>query len=199
MSRGQNSLRSDVKKIFLESSLEKVGSSISIKSIKKINCTKDLYKNKQQISNLLLFILAINTGLDLKDLLELKVKDVKDKEYICVSKNKTILLNDEIKGLISEEIKNKKSTNYLFYGISGQKKYRSPIFNSFKSILKESCLRDKYSVASLRKTFAYHYYLKCRDLSYLMWLFNQHMVNIALEFINVNENMNLRSREGVCL
>lgn len=32
-----------------------------------------------------------------------------------------------------------------------------------------------------------------------MWLFNQHSVNIAFKFIDVDENMNLRFKEGVCL
>ena len=60
-------------------------------------------------------------------------------------------------------------------------------------------LNEKYSVSSWRKTFAYHYYEKYKDISYLMWLFNQHSVNIAFKFIDVDENMNLRFREGVCL
>ena len=66
-------------------------------------------------------------------------------------------------------------------------------------IIQELGLNEKYSVASWRKTFAYHYYEKYKDISYLMWLFNQHSVNIAFKFIDVDENMNLRFREGVCL
>ena len=45
----------------------------------------------------------------------------------------------------------------------------------------------------------YHYYKKYKDLSFLMWLFNQHSAEQALKFIGEAENMNLRFREGVGL
>ena len=60
-------------------------------------------------------------------------------------------------------------------------------------------LSENYSVASWRKTFAYHYYQKYKDLSYLQWLFNQGSVDRTLNFIGENENMNLRFKEGVKL
>ena len=70
---------------------------------------------------------------------------------------------------------------------------------SFKEICKELALPDSISVASWRKTFAYHHYQKYRDLSYLQWLFNQTRVTVTLQFIEEKENMNLRYREGVIL
>lgn len=103
-----------------------MGSSIPIKNIQEINCIKDLYRQKNQISELLMFTLAIN-------------------------------------------------------------------------IIAELGLRNKYSVASWRKTFAYHYYHKYKDLSYLQWLFNQTNINMALKFIDEDENMNLRYRDGISL
>ena len=95
--------------------------SIPIKNIDEIELIKDLYRKKNQLQELLMFMLAINTGLGVLDLLNLKVKDIKGKHYLY------------------------------------------------------------------------------KDISYLMWLFNQHSVNIAFKFIDVDENMNLRFREGVCL
>lgn len=76
--------------------------SLPIKSIEEINLIKDWYKKKNQLRDLLMFELAINTGLDLVDLLNLKVKDVKDKLYISNGKQKTIPLNDEIRELITQ-------------------------------------------------------------------------------------------------
>ena len=57
-----------------------MGSSIPIKNIQEINCIKDLYRQKNQISELLMFTLAINTGIDLINLLNLRVKDIKNKK-----------------------------------------------------------------------------------------------------------------------
>ena len=87
----------------------------------------------------------------------------------------------------------------LFQGRSGAQLDRTSAFYIFKTICAELGVQDKYSVASWRKTFAYHYYLKYKDLSYLQWLFNQGTVNQALNFLGIEENMNLRFREGVSL
>ena len=164
-----------------------MGSSIPIKNIQEINCIKDLYRQKNQISELLMFTLAINTGIDLINLLNLRVKDIKNKKYLCIEKNKSIPLNEEILKLIAEVIKDK------------NKRHRTTVFYSFKNIIAELGLRNKYSVASWRKTFAYHYYHKYKDLSYLQWLFNQTNINMALKFIDEDENMNLRYRDGISL
>lgn len=170
-----------------------------IKSIEEINLIKDWYKKKNQLRDLLMFELAINTGLDLVDLLNLKVKDVKDKLYISNGKQKTIPLNDEIRELISQVIENKTLSDFLFANNNGDKIHRTSVFYAFKNVCAELGLGNKYSIVSWRKTFAYHHYEKYKDLSYLMWLFNQHNANLALKFIDVEENMNLRFREGVCL
>ena len=53
-----------------------------IKDIETINKIKEMYIKKNKKRDLLLFLLAINTGLKLNDLLNLNVKDVKEKEYI---------------------------------------------------------------------------------------------------------------------
>lgn len=176
-----------------------MGSSIPIKNIQEINCIKDLYRQKNQISELLMFTLAINTGIDLINLLNLRVKDIKNKKYLCIEKNKSIPLNEEILKLIDEVIKDKKNNEYLFSNANGNKRHRTTVFYSFKNIIAELGLRNKYSVASWKKTFAYHYYHKYKDLSYLQWLFNQTNINMALKFIDEDENMNLRYRDGISL
>lgn len=165
----------------------------------EINLIKDWYRRKNQIRDLLMFDLTINTGLELVALFNLKVKDVKDKLYISNGKQKSIPLNDEIRELIQQVIKNKTLSEFLFTNNNGNRMNRTTVFYAFKNVCAELGLSEKYSVVSWRKTFAYHHYEKYKDLSYLMWLFNQHDANIALRFIDVEENMNLRFREGVCL
>ena len=172
---------------------------IPIKSVEEINLIKDLYRRKNRIRDLLMFLLAINTGLDLIELLNLKVKDVKDKMYLSNGKQKAVPLNAEILGLIKQVIDGKKVSDYLFDNSRGTQLDRTTVFYSFKNICEELGLSKKYSVASWRKTFAYHYYMKYKDLSYLQWIFNQGTVENALNFIGVEENMNLRFREGVAL
>lgn len=150
------------------------------------------------VRDLLLFELGINTGMLLNDLLKLKVKDVQNKYYLT-NNTKTFPLNDNIRALIGQLILNKKSSEYLFQTRFGNKVDRSTVFNSFKDICRELALPDSISVASWRKTFAYHHYMKYKDLSYLQWLFNQTNIKMTLKFIDVDENMNLRYREGIAL
>lgn len=169
-----------------------------IKDINTIDKIKELYKKKSMVRDLLLFELGINTGMLLNDLLKLKVKDVQNKYYLT-NNTKTFPLNDNIRALIGQLILNKKSSEYLFQTRFGNKVDRSTVFNSFKDICRELALPDSISVASWRKTFAYHHYMKYKDLSYLQWLFNQTNIKMTLKFIDVDENMNLRYREGVAL
>lgn len=169
-----------------------------IKDIYTIEKIKELYKIKNMPRDLLLFELGINTGINLKNILLLRVKDVKNKNYL-VESDKTYPLNENLKNLISEIIKDKKRSEYIFQTKFGNKLDRSTVFNSFKDICRELALPEDISVASWRKTFGYHHYQKYKDLSYLQWLFNQSKVTETLKFIDVDENMNLRYSEGVCL
>ena len=172
--------------------------SFPIKDKYTIEKIKDLFKKKNRQRDLLLFELGINTGLRLNDLLNLKVNDVANKHYL-VNKTKTFFLNDELRDLIDKVTYNQKSSEYLFQNRFKKQLDRTAVFHSFKEICTELALPQNISVASWRKTFAYHHYQKYKDLSYLQWLFNQATVNLTLRFIDVEENMNLRYREGVSL
>lgn len=173
--------------------------SLPIKDIEMIQKMKSLFLSNGEIRGYLLFVLSINTGIYLKDLLKLKVRDVKNKQYLTVGKNKVVPLTDEIQEVIKKAINGCKLDAPLFQGKVGQQLDRTSAFYIFKTICVELGVDDKYSVLSWRKTFAYHYYQKYKDISYLMWLFNQHSTEQALNFIGVEENMNLRFREGVSL
>ena len=160
---------------------------------------KDLFLSKGEIRGYLLFVLSINTGIYLKDLLKIRVRDVKNKQYLKIGVNKVVPLSDEIQEIIKKAIEGCKLDTPLFRGKVGQRLDRTSAFYIFKIICTELGVQDKYSVLSWRKTFAYHYYMKYKDLSYIQWLFNQGTVERTLSFIGIEENMNLRFREGVSL
>ena len=169
-----------------------------IKEVSTIENIKDLYKKKNMPRDLLLFELGINTGMHLKTLLKLKVKDVKDKYYLTDG-IKTFPLNENIRELIADYIVERHSNEYLFQSKPGVPLDRGTVFYLFKEICRELALPEDITVASWRKTFAYHHYQRYKDLSYLQWLFNQTTIGVTLKFIDVQENINLRYREGVVL
>lgn len=170
-----------------------------IKSIEEINLIKNLYKKKQQIPELAMFTLAINTGIDISSLLKLMVKNVKGKFYLEISPRKTVPIDERTRELISILGKGRDTSEILFLNQKGKRFDRMSLYASFKEICSELGLSENYSIASWRKTFAYHHYKKYKDLSFLMWLFNQHSIELALKFIGEEENINLRFREGVAL
>lgn len=77
-----------------------------IKDKQTIKQIKEIYIKKNKKRDLLLFLLAINTGLKLNDLLNLNVKDVKEKEYLEIKQIN--IINDDNN---NKENKNKNKNN----------------------------------------------------------------------------------------
>lgn len=127
--------------------------SLPIKEMDTVSKMKNLFLSKGQIRDYLLFILSINTGINLKDLLSLRVKDVKNKQYLKLGQNKSVPLNNEIQALIEKVVDGCKAEEPLFKGRFGRPLDRTSTFYIFKSICTELGVEDKYSVASWRKTF----------------------------------------------
>jgi len=177
-----------------------VSTSSPIKDIETIEQIKKMYSAKKDYKGLLLFSLAINTGARLNELLNLDVGDVRKKEYLVIDNKKSVPLNEEIKELL-KKICDKRSNNeplFLSYKIHSRLD-RATVFFKFREICRELALDERITVASWRKTFGYFYYEKYKDLSFLQWYFNQSGVEETMQFIGVEENMNLRYREGICL
>lgn len=173
--------------------------SVPIKDIETINQIKSLYLAKGEKADLLLFLLVINTGSNIKKLLDLNIGDIKNRQCLVLDGKKSIALNDEIKSLVMEISGGRGDKEPLFTGIKGNRLDRVAVFYKFKDICRELALKDDINISSWRKTFGYHHYQKYKDLSFLQWYFNQTKVETTMRYIDVEENMNLRYRSGICL
>lgn len=145
-------LGSDENEMILRKPKRIVTVSSPIKSVAEINLINELYRRKNQIRNLLMFDLAINMGLDLAELFDLKVKDVKDKLYISNGKQKSIPLNDEIRELISQVIEDKEVDALLL--LTERNEFRRPDMGRVKSDLKTPLIfdcRKQYNSAHLKE------------------------------------------------
>jgi len=177
-----------------------VAVSIPIKDIETIENLKKLYSSKGDEKGLLLFLLGINTGAKLKDLLDLNVGNVKGKRYLVIDGKKSVPLGDEIKALIQNVCAKRGSGEPLFTMYKSNSRLdRATVFFKFRELCRELALDERITVASWRKTFGYFYYEKYKDLSFLQWYFSQSGVEETMQFIGIDENMNLRYREGICL
>ena len=106
-----------------------------------------MYRKQNNYRDLLLFEIGINTGFALNDMLKLRVKDVKNKQYLVLENSKTFPLNNNMKELILTLIKDKNNNDYIFSTRQGKPLNRSTVFNSFRNICTELALHN-YSVAS---------------------------------------------------
>lgn len=159
---------------------------------------KSEYRRKGWIRDLVLFVLSINTGAKLVSLLQLKVSDVKNKDFLKFKDTTNITrvfpLNKELKNLIYEFCKSRSSKEILFCSKKHPEKSitRIEVFRKFKNVCDSIGVYDNYSVASWRKTFGYHYYKQFGDILLLQWLFGQTSPQETLDYIDVKEDFNNR-------
>ena len=106
-----------------------------IKDKQTIKQIKEIYIKKNKKRDLLLFLLAINTGLKLNDLLNLNVKDVKEKEYLEI-KQINIINDDNNNNKIKKN--NKENNNINNNKTTRKQKINEiPINKTIQKLIKE--------------------------------------------------------------
>lgn len=152
----------------------------------------------------LMFLLGIRTGLRITDILELKVKDIRDskgniKTHILTKENKTnksrrIKIHIELKRELESQVFNKDDEAYL---IQSNKKDK---FGDYKHISRQRAWEvlkivadfigvDEIGCHTLRKTFGYHYYKKTKNIGLLQTIFNHSSPEITLRYIGITDDM----------
>lgn len=169
-----------------------------IKDEKIIEQIKEKYRSNGDFQQLLIFLLSINTGLRVNEVLSLKVKDVKNKTSLILKNGISVTLSDEIHDLINEQVKNKKLNDWLFVTKFDNQMARVQVHRKFREICDELGYTF-YSIISWSKTFAYFYYQKTKDIGFLQWFFNQSSAEMALDYIDEPMNMAERFQQVVVL
>ncbi|MBF8984663.1 site-specific integrase [Lutibacter sp. B2] len=150
---------------------------------------------KTQYKNYFLFMMGINTGLRISDLLPLKVEDVRDKKHIVITEKKTgkekrFLINDMLKKEIDQYIEDKQDNRYLFESNKG---YNHPIsrVQAYRALSKagEKCGLDDIGTHSLRKSFGYWHYKMYKDVAVLQDIFNHSSPSVTLRYIGINQDV----------
>lgn len=155
--------------------------------------------------NYMIFNIGINTGLRISDILNLKVKDVKDKTHIVITERKTskitrILINSNLRNDINSYIHNMSEEEYLF---KSQKNINAPItrvqayriLNNAAKILN----LDDVGTHTLRKTFGYWHYNMYKDVAILQEIFNHSSPSITLRYIGINDDIKDKTIENFYL
>lgn len=171
---------------------------INVKPIKDKNILNqfatELYQSKNGQRDLLIFKIGITTGLRISDILNLKVTDVRNKietEIVEIKTKKVRQLN--LKKLTNNIITyladiHDEESEWLFYSPRDHSK-RLSCHQYYKILQKtaEALEMDYIGTHTLRKTFAYHYYLRTKDLTMLMKILNHSSQSITLKYIGIEQ------------
>jgi integrase len=139
----------------------------------------------------ILFLLGINSGLRIGDLLKLKVKDVKKKKVLVIqegktSKPRTIYL-ESVYAELNAYI-NTIDSEWLFPSRKGDKPISS--VQAYRQLNKASEMVDiteGIGTHTLRKTFGYWHYNQFKDVAKLQMILNHSHPQITLTYIGITE------------
>lgn len=163
-----------------------------IRDIEKVNDIYD-YLYDQSPRNGLLFVFGIYTGLRISDILAIKVRQVRNQEYLSIREKKTgkeknIPINKFLKVKIDEYIRDLNNYEYLFYG----RRKTSPMSRQQAyNILSSAAARfgvPGVGTHTLRKTFGYHMYKKTHDVAMIMDILNHSSQAETLRYIGISQD-----------
>lgn len=149
---------------------------------------------KRSYRDWFLFVMGINTGLRISDLLSLKVSDVKGKTHITLKEAKTgkmkrFRINYELQEHIEKYTDNMQLHDYLFKSRRGNEPIkRVQAYKVINSVAKSIGL-DEIGTHTLRKTFGYHFYKKTKDVALLQDIFNHSAPSVTLRYIGINQDI----------
>jgi integrase len=165
-----------------------------IRDKNKIEMVKRILK-KHSSRDYLLFLLGINSGLRISDILKLKVSDVKNKKYIELNEQKTgkykrFPITNSYKNILEDYIVGKNSDEWLFSSQKGNHPItRIQAYRIICNACSEAGITTKIGTHTLRKTFGYHFYYKTKDVALLQCIFNHSAPSVTLRYIGINQDI----------
>lgn len=145
----------------------------------------------------IMFEIGIGTGMQLLDILKMKIKDIKGKDELVAEigvHNIPVIFkfSDEFKEIIDAYVKNKDDDDVLVAGFEKSKSVvsREQVYRVFKNAGKEVGI-SSIGAQTMRKTFAWRYYKETGDISYLQTLFSHATPSITYRFIGEKPNLEI--------
>ncbi len=150
-----------------------------------------LRRNKNADRDVFLFLIGINSGLRMSDIVKLKKQDLISSKNPRIVEKKTgktrILYLSNLQDLIQDYTKDLEPEDYLFPSTKGGHVEVNTVYQMFQKVAK-LLGRDDIGTHTLRKTFGYHYYKKTKDVATLMEIFGHSSEKITKRYIGINED-----------
>ncbi|WP_321285154.1 tyrosine-type recombinase/integrase [Exiguobacterium profundum] len=175
-----------------------------IRSKEKIEDMKWSLKKWCSERDYIMFLLGINTGLRISDILKLKINDVKGKKSFIIfegktKKKRTVYLNG-IYDELNSYIKTLEETEWLFPSRKGNQ----PIsrIQAYRQLNKASYMvdiPDGIGTHTLRKTYGYWHYKQFKDIAELQLILNHSHPRITLKYIGITDEQIENNLKNFCL
>lgn len=155
-----------------------------------VKIINELEKDNER--NVILFKIGIYTGLRIKDILKLKVKNINGSileiQQSKTKKYKRIQLNDDLRNSLKKYIEGKDKEEYLIKSRNGTNEPLSytQAYRIIKKAIKKTRLKGNYGTHSLRKTYGYALY-ENNDLSIVQGALDHDNQVTTLKYIGVTE------------
>lgn len=175
-----------------------------IRNKRKIELVKRILKEHGS-RDFLMFLLGINCGLRISDILKLRVGDVLNKSYIEVREQKTkkykkFPIANSFKSALKDYIIGKKPEEWLFSSQKGDRPItRVQAYRIISQACQEAGITTRIGTHTLRKTFAYHFYKEKKDIALLQSLLNHSSPAITLRYIGINQDIIDSNLNSFCL
>lgn len=170
-----------------------------IRDVKQIETIKKLLKLRS-LRDYCLFVLGINSGLRISDLLKLKISDISDKGKIKdrirlrekkTNKFKDFPLSNSTKSALKEYLKTREYNENEPLFISRKNKgflMRQRAYWILNEAARSIGIKEKIGTHTLRKTFGYHAYKNGYDIEIIQKLFNHSSPSITLRYIGITQD-----------
>ena len=169
-----------------------------IRSGKQIEAIKIILK-ATNIRDYVLFVLGINSGLRISDILKLKDNDVLDekgkvKDRIIIREQKTgksrnFPIGKTTAKAISEYYSSHIPTGeFIFESRKGMAISRQQAYRILNNAARLVGIKDKIGTHSLRKTFAYTAYMRGVDITRIQKLLNHSAPSVTLAYIGITQD-----------
>lgn len=162
---------------------------------------KQLRGSENGLRNHCLFVLGINSGLRVSDLLSLSITDVIDekgkvRDRISIresktGKNKDFPIGNSAKKAIMEYISSRSDysrNEALFVSRKGGRLSRNQAWKILSDCATSIGMKDKIGTHTLRKTFGYHAYMMGTDITRIQKLLNHSAPSITLAYIGITQD-----------
>ena len=154
------------------------------------------FKNKllkKSYRDYMLFVVGINTGLRISDILPLRVKDVVGKHIIIkekkTNKNKRLWINNTLRTELDKYIADMDDDDLLFPSRKGDKPIsRIQAYRILNDVAEELGVPE-IGTHTLRKTFGYWHYKQFKDVALLQEIFNHSAPSVTLRYIGINADL----------